>query len=102
MEMKSLHQQIPINWLQCCLVQTPHDNNLNFIGKKTILDRKLKMCLLDSVICALYDYLNPIFLGAVLPGLLFNQFLHVKERALERQCAATQSCPIGDNAYAIN
>ena len=41
--------------------------------KKTILFRKLKM----SAVCALHDCLNPIFLGGVVPELLFNQFLWV-------------------------
>jgi hypothetical protein len=41
--------------------------------RKTILGRKLKICSLESAICALQDCLNPIFLGGVFTELLFYE-----------------------------
>ena len=40
--------------------------------QKTILDRILKICSLERA-----DYLNPMFLGNVIPELLFNELLRV-------------------------
>ena len=45
--------------------------------KKTILGRKLKMCLLESAVYALYDCLNPIFFGGIFTELFFVQFFQV-------------------------
>ena len=47
------------------------------IFAKTIIDKKLKTCSLESAVCALEDCLNPIFLSGVLHVLLFNKFLRV-------------------------
>ena len=60
------------------------------------------MCALMKCCCVLYECVNPIYLGDVLPKLLFNQFLRVlciteylrvKETALERD-NARQQCSI--------
>jgi hypothetical protein len=63
-----------VAWLQYCLVQSLHDSTVtsSFAPKKTILDTKLKMCSLEYGVCALHYNPNPIFLGNVLPELLFN------------------------------
>ena len=69
------------------------------------------MCSLENAVCALHDYLNPIFLGAVLPELLFNQFprVHYYVTECEREkrvrdkthLITVRSFPIGDNICVI-
>ena len=41
------------------------------------IESKKKKCLLESAVYALYECLNPTFLGGELPELSFNQFLQV-------------------------
>ena len=66
-------------WRQCLLVKGLNDFSvtLSFTPRKTLLNTKLKICLLESAVFAPHNCENPIFLGDVLPELLFNQFLRV-------------------------
>ena len=66
-----LQERVPIVKLQCCLVQSAHEDTPKI---KIILDRELRTYISESAVCALFDCLHPIILGDVFSELLFNRF----------------------------